>query len=160
MKNSYMHLTALVGIIGLMACANQQVDNEIQQKAAAQPTRTMHGEVANMGLESIDSSPSLTTEQKQKLHELQERMMKETFRIQDETSKLKGVLFETIATSPYDPKQISSLKKRLTALNDQKMSNMFSALSEAEKIVGYIPATEKRRVYGELLQSSPRGDIY
>ena len=160
MKISYRQIVTFIGLAGVMACANQQVEKDLTIQAGAQPTRAMHGEVAYKGLEAIERSSSLTAEQKQKLHDLHERMMKETFRIQDETSRLKAVLFETISTSPYDPKKLGALKKSLTALNDQKMSNMFSALGEAEKIVGYIPEEEKKNVYGELLNTSPRGDIY
>lgn len=157
---SYKQVISYFGIVGILACANQQLEKEINDRSAAQPVRTMHGEVATKGFDAIENSPSLSTEQKQRLLILQKRVMSETFDIQNEISKLKGVLFDSISKSPYDPKIVGALKRRLTILNNQKLDKMFSALNEVEKIVGAIPEAEKKGVYGELLNTSPRGDFY
>jgi hypothetical protein len=133
-----------VGLV-LQACAHENMNN-LNQEVSAQPVRQMHGGVAAKGLEAINAS-NLTPEQKELLKKIHTRMIAETFDNQEETSKLKGVLFETITKTPYDAKKVEMIKKRLVALNDQKLNNMFGALKEVEKVIGYSKPEEKQDIY-------------
>lgn len=131
-------LVAGMAMLSLVHCASKEKQQEanLVKEVQAQPVREMHGGVAGKGMEAILSSQSLTEEQKKKLLELHGNMAKETFKIQEETSQLKGVLFETIAQKPYDRAKVTSLKKKLTVLNDRKMKNMFDALEKVQLIIG------------------------
>ena len=124
------------------ACSSTQIEDKVEQEVTEQPARRMHGEVAQKGMSAIENS-SLSTEEKERIQELHSRMSKDTFRIQNEISKLKGVLFETFVTKPYDAKKVNVVKKRLLALNNEKMNNMLNALKEMENILGHIQPEER-----------------
>lgn len=142
----------LAGILALTvnACSHSPVEKEVTAQANAEPARPLHGGVARKGFESITNSESLTPEQKTKLSDLHKDMIAKTFAIQEETSKLKSVLFETITAKPYRADKVNEVKKRLTTLNDEKMKNMFNALKETEKILGVLPGEERKNIYREI----------
>lgn len=140
--------------LSLGACAHRQVEDEVNREVAAQPSRPMDGGVAYKGLEAIESS-RLSDDQKNQFRELQTRMMVETAQNRDDTSKLKGVLFETLASPQYDRSKVEEIKRRLVKLNQARMENMFRALEEVQKIVGYLPPRERQEAMGSILRDEP-----
>ena len=155
MKSKIIFALAVFSVLGAVACAQKKVSKDLDQEVAEQPVRPMHGGVAFKGFEAIQSSKSLTAQQKEKLRELHESMIAGVFGIQEETSKLKGVLFETITTAPYDAGKVKMLKKRLVSLNALKMNQMFHALNEAEKILKQVPPEQKQEIYLGLFFDEP-----
>lgn len=137
MKMTNVLLIGAFAIAGL-SCSHKATveEKKLEQEVQAQPAREMHGGVAAKGMEAILSSNSLTAEQKKELLQLHGKMAKETFQIQEETSQLKGVLFEAITSKPYDRKKVNILKKKLVALNDKKMKNMLQGLDDVQRILG------------------------
>lgn len=67
-------------------------------------------------------------------------------------SKLKGVLFETLTTTPYDAKKAEVLKKRIVKLNNEKMDSMFLAFEEVKRILGYMSPQERRELMRGLME--------
>ncbi|MGZ3771044.1 MAG: hypothetical protein ACXVCP_01855 [Bdellovibrio sp.] len=145
MKFNLKYVFIVLFLISSINCSTKQAQEEkkIDQEVQAQPARAPHGEVAQKGFESIVNSKSLTEDQKEKLLKLHSKMAADTFKIQEETSKLKGVLFDTITAKPYDDNKVNLIKKRLISLNDQKMKNMLNAIDEVKAIVGQ---TEKENI--------------
>lgn len=127
-----------VTILAIINCAGKPTpeDVKLEKEVQSQPAREMHGGVAAKGMEAILTSKSLTEEQKKQLIHLHGEMAKNTFGIQEEISKLKGVLFETITAKPFDRAKVNSLKKKIVNLNDKKMKNMFEALDKVQAIIG------------------------
>src|SRR3989338_7421613 len=149
MKMGTLYLAACMASAGLIGCAGTKVEEQVDREALREPPRSMHGELAGSGLDRIHASTSLGETEKRKLLDLQAKMAGDTFEIHDEISRLKGVLFETIAKKPYDAAKMDVLKKKLVKLNDQKMAKMFSALTQVEEILGVVSSQEERR---ELLR--------
>ncbi len=149
MKSSVRVLVVGLFSVLMVNCASKPSAEEVklEKEVQAQPAAEMHGGVAQKGVESILNSKTLTAEQKKELMNLHGNLAKETFKIQEETSKLKGVLFETITTKPYDRKKVASLKKKLTSLNDKKMKNMFEALDKVQAILGEKSDTDIQDFY-------------
>lgn len=145
MKFRFSYILAGLFLTFSVNCAMKESKEEVklQQEVQQEPPRKMHGEVATKGFESIVQSKSLTEEQKEKMLKLHSKMTADTFKIQEETSRLKSVLFETMTTKPFDTKKVNSIKKRLITLNDQKMKNMLNAIDEVKSIVG---KTERENV--------------
>lgn len=139
----------ILAFLILAGCATRQ-PSKLDQEIADQPSRPMHGGVAGKALTTINKS-TLPEKQKIQLREVFKRMVAETFDNQEETSRVKGVLFETITKSPYDAVKVKALKKRLMYLNDEKMYKMFWALSEVEKILDYATPEQKREIYEDIL---------
>ena len=136
----------------LSACARVEVEKKVDQEAAMQPARSMHGGVASKGFAAIFRSSKLTQEQKEKFMDLHKRMVKDTFSIQDEISRLKGVLFETVTEVPYDAAKVNVLKKKLIQLNNAKMDKMLDALEDVKRIVGYMTHEERQQFVRDMLE--------
>lgn len=138
MKSRLSYVLIGLFLVSSVRCATKtsQEETQLQQEVQSQPPRKMHGEVAQKGFESIIQSKSLNETQKEKLLKLHAKMTADTFKIQEETSKLKSTLFETMTATPFDSNKVNSIKKRLITLNDQKMKNMLSAIDEVKGIVG------------------------
>lgn len=145
MKFKSICILAGLFLVFSVSCATKKSSEEVklEQEVQQQPARKMHGEVASKGFDSIIQSKSLTDNQKEKILKLHSKMTADTFKIQEETSKLKSVLFETMTAQPFDTKKVNSIKKRLITLNDQKMKNMLNAIDEVKGIVG---KTEKENI--------------
>lgn len=142
------YLAMILAGVGIIACA-QLPTSEVEREAAMQPARPMHGELAAKGLDAIDDS-KLTSAQKEALKSIHFRMVSETFRAQEETSQLKGVLFETITKAPYDAKKVEAIKQKIVTLNDKKINSMFWALNEVEKVLGHADPEQKQDIYQSL----------
>lgn len=138
MRNSVKTIFIALASLTLLNCASKPnvEDVKLEKEVQAQPAREMHGGVAQKGFESILNSKTLTADQKKQLLDLHGSMSKETFKIQEETSKLKAVLFETVTQKPFDRKKVAAIKKKLVSLNDKKMKNMFEALDKVQAILG------------------------
>lgn len=138
MNNLIRFLVVSFVAVSLFGCAGKSAkqESEIQKEVQAQPVREMHGGVAAKGVEAILTSKTLTDDQKRKLVEVHGEMSKDIFKIQEETSQLKGVLFETLTTKPYDRSKVKALRKKLVSLNDKKMGKMFEALDKVQVILG------------------------
>lgn len=139
----------ILSIAVIAGCTMPQSKN-LEAEIADQPARPMHGGVAGKVLMTINRS-NLPESQKTQLREVFKRMVAETFDNQEETSRVKGVLFETLTKSPYDAIKVKALKKRLVYLNDEKMYKMFWALSEVEKILDYASPDQKRDIFESIL---------
>lgn len=150
MRISSLYLLAV--LLGLSACSTTQTEKAVDSEVAKQPVRSMHGEVAAKGYDAILKSPQLTEEQKNKFLALHKSMIASTFKIQTEMSKLKGVLFETLTTTPYDAKKAEVLKKRIVKLNNEKMDSMFLAFEEVKRILGYMSPQERRELMRGLME--------
>ncbi len=135
------------------ACAQSGVKKEVDHDVAEQPVRPMDGGVAYKGFESINQS-TLSEVQKEKFRDLHTRMMMQTTQNREQTSKLKGVLFETLAQPNFDENKVNEIKKRLVKLNKQRMDLMFNALDEVKEIVGYLPPGERTEFFRTIIHDS------
>lgn len=136
----------------LGACAQTQVAKEVDARVAQENPRPSHGPLAARGMDLIMNSKTLSAEQKEKFMNLHRDVMRDTFAIQDEISKHKQVLFETLVEVPFNPARVNEVKKRLINLNEKKMQKMFSALDTAQKILGYLSPEERREITRELVE--------
>ncbi len=136
---------------GIYACSHQpsmreQVDNEAKQQAPVE----MGGPMAARGMEIIQNSPSLTSEQKEKLMGLSQRMMREMGELRKEESQLKMVLFKTLVDPQSDERKIVVIKNKIVKLDKKRTDKMLSALTEAQKILGR-KSLEDEKVYQSLM---------
>jgi hypothetical protein len=153
---NFIKMFPLILSIGLVSCAQTEVKKEVEQEASQEVARPMHGPTAAKGMSAITNSPSLKPKQKEEFMKLHAKVMKDTFRIQDEISKYKSVLFQTIVEVPYNPTKMNEIKKKLVALNDEKMANMFDALTEVQRIMGYMPPEERREFIRDFINVHER----
>lgn len=142
--------------VSLSAPKASPEETAIRKEVQDQPARAFHGGVASVGTQAILVSKSLTQNQKDNLMKIHGRMMRETFKIQDEISMLKGLLFQTMTTRPYNDKKIEALKKELIELNNKKIRNMLTAIDEVQKIVKKAPEDEYKDIISPFFQDHTR----
>lgn len=147
--------------LALSACAHgslqdgsdrARLEDEVEKSVSRQPSRSFHGGVAMEGYAAIDESKKLPEERKRKLRELERRVASQTFAIQDEMSKVKGALFETLSAEKYEPAKLDLLKARLLRLNERKIDIMMKALEEAKSILSEPPSIDPDEFYRSMLQ--------
>lgn len=128
--------------------AEKYDETELTKEVSEQPARAMHGQMAEKGVQAILESESLTVDEKDQILKIYGGVAEKTFVIQDETSQLLGVLFETMTKRPYNAKKIEGLKERLVALNTKKMNVMFQGMDEVRKVVDKSAFPDK--IYPEI----------
>jgi hypothetical protein len=145
MNKIFLNILLIPSLLILANCASTETNRKVDAEVKAEPAHIGTGAVAHSGYETIQDSQNLTNEQKMKLTELVGRMGRETAEINEETSKLKGVLFETLVATPFKAAEVDVIKGRLLKLNDKKMKKMLEALREAEGIIGVNKLGEHKK---------------
>lgn len=136
----------------ISACAQTQVAQEVDEELQHQPQASLHGEVARKGMESIMKSTSLTQNQKEEFLKIHTQVMHDTVKNREETARLKTLLFDTLAATPYQPEKVDEIKNRLLVLNKRKMDSMTQALSSIQKLVGYMTPQERYHLIRDFME--------
>jgi hypothetical protein len=121
---------ALAMAFTLVDCASQKTVKEVDAEVKSEPVHTQPNELANKGYSAVEQSANLNPEQKIKIKALIDRAHEESQRLTDEDSQIKGVLIETMTTTPYNPSKVMELKHRLTKNSRAKIKNTMHALNE------------------------------
>lgn len=108
-------------------------------------------------------TPKLTAQQKEKLIEIASRTETEARIIRSEIEESKILLFQTLAQVDYESKDIEVIRKKLVALDQKRLEQMFKALSQVQQIVGfgkdredfYKKLQEQESFQGRVLSSQP-----
>lgn len=130
---------ALASIV--VSCTSKEVKNEVTTKADNESTTLVPGEIAEKGRKAIMESKSLSNDQKEKMMTLMNKTHADILFLKQETGKLKAVLFKDLMSGKSTKAEIKEIKKRISALEQQKMDLMFNSLDEAQKIIGKTEAS-------------------
>jgi hypothetical protein len=155
MNKTYATLAALttVALLGLGACAttaDEKTEVKVEKAVQAEPSANQPGEIAVRGEEAFLKAPGLTEAQRMKLMEIHKKAYAESMSIRDELGKAKSALFKTLVDPKASAKELSLLKKKITALDKKRLTAMFTALDEAQKVLGKTAQAES--VYREFYQ--------
>ncbi len=121
-------------------CDSCQMDKKPQQAAALG--------AGHINMDSFMNSPDLTAAQKEQLKSIFVRTMGQARSLSAELAEAKSRMFQTLATRDYKSKDISVIKKEITAIDQKRLDLMFGALSEVQGVVGY--GAEKEKIYKQL----------
>ena len=77
--------------------------------------------------------------------------------IVQEIEKTKVVLIETVLKPKMSKRELAVLKKKLTALDKQRMENGFATLTEVRKIIAPDSNTQDNEVYKAVIENRLRG---
>lgn len=143
-KIGLLVLSALV----LGACSSEPKKTELDQQVKAQPAVSTPEQIAQQAAETFSSAPGLTADQKQKLMGIYAKTYSEAMVIRTEIGQSKSLLFKLIASTHYKSAEVNTLKKKITALDEKRLSLMFKSLEDIQKIVGY--GTDKDEIYKHL----------
>ena len=102
----------------------------------------------NINMEAFMNSPDLTAAQKEQLKSIFVRTMGQARTLSAELSDAKSRMFQTLASRDYKSKDITTLKKEITTIDQKRLDLMFGALSEVQGVVGY--GADKEKIYKQL----------
>lgn len=145
--NKHLVLVILSGLV-LGACSTEPKKTELDQQVKAQPATVTPEQIAQRAAESFSNAPGLSVEQKAKLADIYTKTYGESLAIRAEIGQSKSLLFKLIASKNYKSAEVNTLKKKITTLDEKRLSLMFKSMEEVQKIVGY--GTDKDEVYKHL----------
>ncbi|MGZ3708810.1 MAG: hypothetical protein ACXVBC_07865 [Bdellovibrionota bacterium] len=148
-------------VIGLSAvaasCAHGKLERQLDQKLAEAPTVTGSSELGELARQRIEESRSLDSEKKAKLLELQKVTGAQNRALRDESLKLRALLIEDVTQAGDQTAEVDLIKARLKKLENQRLALIFSAVDQANTILGHMSERDRYRTLRDLYDIEPRG---
>ncbi len=155
MKKNLSLIALFALTLGVSSCATSNVDKKINQEINA-VTASEANSIPRTVKEQINLS-GLTVEQKQKLMALEEKAHAEHVAVTEEIEKAKVVLIQTIMSPKMNQREFLAIKKKITALDKQRLNNGFKVAEEVRKIINPSANTEEREVYKAVIENRLKG---
>jgi hypothetical protein len=155
MKSVICKVLVISSALVLANCAQEKVRKEVDAEVKAEPVHTQAGDLAKKSYLAIENSPSLSTEQKTLLTHLIDQARAENRRLNDEDSKIKGVLIEALTAKQIKSAQVDELKGRLRKVADAKIKNTMKTISQMQSVLGVTETEAREDIYRELLFERP-----
>lgn len=125
-----------IGVIALQACAHNKTEKQIEAKTAEETHIRNRTDLHNEVHAQIESSSTLTSDQKTKLHALSESTRASVDELTSKSLKLRSVLLKDVIDSKYNAKEVSKIKKDIKRVEAEKLSVIFAAVDQANAILG------------------------
>jgi hypothetical protein len=143
MKKTQWILASLI-LVSLASCGTQSTT--ISQPTAEEKvkielkeeTAVKREDVKTTTREYIMKSNSLTTDQKTKLLNLQEKTLAKVNAIDEDINKTKMVLIKTLMQQKPNPKEVGILKNDLRKLSKKQINVSIKAFEDAQAIISPI----------------------
>lgn len=134
MPKVYSCLLAL-GIFAAHGCAHSP-NPQIDAKLGAQEEISSKGELQSEVVSLIMDDPNLSAEQKDRLMKLHSSHVAKVDEIEKQNFELKALLAKDLLATNYNAGEVKEIKSRLRKNEDKRMSALFEAVEEANKILG------------------------
>ena len=138
----------LCSVLALQGCAHSALEKQVDDKVAQENTVKNHAELQTQANQMIDSSTSLTAEQKSKLSALRTSTRSQTDQMWEQSLKLRSLLVKDLISSSYNEDEAELIKERIKTLEDQRLTVLFGAVDQANKILGHQAAQNQYIVHG------------
>jgi hypothetical protein len=135
MKKYSLTLIA-TGFIGLSACAHTEAERRIDEKLAAESPVANRQQLSSNAGSLIASAPDLSAEQRAELIQLRDSTARKTDELRARSFKLRELLVSEVIASTYDDTEVSLVKKRLEATENERLQAIFTAVDKANAILG------------------------
>lgn len=141
-------LACITLIISGCSTPEKKEETVLNEKIKAQEPADTPQHIAVRAAEAFSGAPGLSAEQKMKLHAIYTRVYSESMQIRRDIGQSKSLLFMTLANSDYKSADITRLKKKIVDLDQKRLTLMFDALQDVQKIVG--KGIEAEKIYKHL----------
>lgn len=151
LRNKYaVAFTGLAICASILGCSSKEKSTEptLDQKVQAQPEASSPTEILNRAAETFAKAPGLTPEQREKLSAIYGNTYMEAINIRKEIGQSKSLLFEMVASKDYNSKEVNKLKQKIVSLDQKRLTVMFKALEDVQKVVGY--GKDREEIYKHL----------
>ena len=156
MKKNFSLIATILAALIVSSCAHKTAtEQKVEKEIAAVPASETKS-IAQTVRDQIAGS-KLTADQKERLMALEESSHAKHEAIVQEIEKTKVVLIETVLKPKMSKRELAVLKKKLTALDKQRMENGFATLTEVRKIIAPDSNTQDNEVYKAVIENRLRG---
>lgn len=130
-------------------CYTYKLKNEEPaQQTDAKPVAESPQQIAIYAASIFANAPNLTDEQKKQLNLLYTDVYEKAMTIRSDIGKYKTQLYMTLVRADYKSSEISMLRRKIVALDQQRLDIMFQAVKDMQKIVGR--GADKESIYKHL----------
>jgi hypothetical protein len=130
-------LMIITAVPSLFGCSHSQVENDLDQKIQSS-TAVPGGESLGMKAEdAINASHELTSDQKSRLLALDGKTHDTVKSLDLQSYKLRDLLITDLGATRYNEDEVRAIKSRLHTISQQRLSAIFEAVDEANRILGH-----------------------
>jgi hypothetical protein len=137
------------------SCAHQKIDRQVEEKLQnSAPVQ----DSAQIGLDlqkSFAQNPNLSIEQRDKLAAMQRKLHSDLGEFRSQSLQVRSALAKDVSNPVYNPDEIESLKIRLRKIENKRLSAIFKAVDQTNKILGR-DMPDKLRAMQELFEMHDR----
>lgn len=118
---------------------NQKLDKEMAQESSVKSRDDLHTE-ASQDLKVA----RVNTDQRIKLEKLRSSFAAQENEIRNSSLKLRAVLLKELLSAKYDQNEIDLIKNRMWDLENKRLSLIYGAIDEANKILGHFRQEDQK----------------
>ena len=138
----------------LVGCASKEVDKKVDEKLAAVEPVQNRAQLSEVTARSMESIPNLTETQRAQLVDLRSSTRAKMQANQQESDKIRSLLIQGVFSANYQQKEVNNLKKRLSKLEGERTALTFSAIDQANNILGRAKSEETSRAAHEYINKN------
>ncbi len=120
----------------LQGCAHSRAEKELDTELAAGPNVKNAAQLSGEAAKAIAAEPNLTSVQKARLDALHKTVETQNKHLYEESLKLRSQLIKEVFAVKYDAEEVAVIKKRLEEVEKKRLSLLFSAVDQANVILG------------------------
>lgn len=132
----------------IQGCAHKRMEKEIDTKLQQEPQITSQESLQKEAYEAVEQDPNLTQDQKIKLLELQNNTRVKMAELKEKNIKLRSLLLKDLLAPEDTSDEVALLKRRIKKNQSEKISTLFSAIDQTNKILG-----KDTKIRGKMLQA-------
>ena len=123
-------------LVIMSGCAHAQLEKKVDDKVAQETLVKTRTDLRVESGDLIQTAPGLSDDQRQSLNRLRVETAGQLDSLSLGSLKLRAILIHDLLETPYDEDEVELIKERLTKIEDQRLTTMFSAVTKANQILG------------------------
>lgn len=133
-----------------VSCASRKAARQEVEEKVSQETVTDGKALGAKVRAMINSSQTLDADKKAKLNALITEVGEKNKKLREESFKLRSVLVKELISGNVNRKEVKIIKKKLKAIESEKLKNSFATIDKFSAIVSEDP--EKEKIMMEMIQ--------
>lgn len=137
-------VSLILTLLFLASCSSRKIEQaKIDDKVSKETSVTDGKSLGASVNETIQSSASLTEQQKAELEKLFNETKLKNSALMEESFKLRAVLIKELLSGDVNPKQVKLLKKDIKKNESERLKSTLSAIDKISLIVSKDPDNSK-----------------
>lgn len=153
--NTYCVALSFISLLFLQACASTGVEAKLDEKLTHESEIRNRSDLTAEAHQVIDAAAGLSPERKEKLAALRSSTQSKLDEISTQSLRLRSILIKDLVSPQYDETEVTLIKRRIRSLDSARTEVLFSAIEQANTILGHD--TEGRAMIMRNLWLEDRG---